>query len=251
MLIGWIILFSILGSVGSVITASTFLLFKEKVQRVLIPCLISYATGTLLATALLGLIPHALDSVPPYPIFMTVLTGIILFFILEKSIIWRHCHDAKCEGHEAAGSMILIGDTFHNIVDGVVIAAGFLSSVPVGIIVGLSLIAHEIPQEVGDFGILLHSGYSKRKALLLNVLSGLSSLPAAILAYYALETIQSAVPYIMGISASSFLYIALADLSPTLHHEVRLRHMVRQVVLMLIGIGTIILVMSLHPEQLG
>ena len=241
MLILWIIVFSIIGSIGAVVTAAAFLLFKEKIQKMLIPCLISYATGTLLTAALLGMIPKALEYTSSLNVLSFVLAGIILFFVLEKMIIWRHCHDAECETHTAAASMILIGDAFHNLTDGVIIAASFLISIPVGIAVGLSVIAHEIPQEVGDFGILLHSGYSKRKALSLNVLSSLSTLPAAVLAYYALDAVRFAVPYVMGISAASFLYIALADLFPELHNKVGLWHSIRQFLLMLAGIGTTIL----------
>jgi len=153
----------------------------------------------------------------------------------------------ECEVHRAAGSMILIGDVFHNLTDGVVIAASFLFSVPIGIVAGLSVIAHEIPQEVGDFAILLHSGYSRRKALLFNALSSISTIPGAVSAYYALEMVRSSIPYIMAISASSFLYIALTDLAPELHREVRFWHAVRQFLLMLAGVGTILVVLQFHP----
>jgi len=221
MIILWIILFSILGSIGAIITAAAFLLFKKKIQDVLIPCLIAYATGTLLAAALLGLIPHALEHVSPLPVLSTLLAGILLFFLLEKLVIWRHCHNAKCDVHKSAGSMILIGDAFHNIVDGVIIAATFLISVPVGIVAGLSIIAHEIPQEVGDF--------------------------AAIVAYFALETVHDIIPYIMAISAASFLYISLVDLSPELHRKIGISHAIRQFLLLLAGVGTIILVLQFHP----
>ena len=206
-------MFSLLGSVGAIITASAFLLIKENRQKSLIPCLISYASGTLLAAALLGLIPHALKQAITFQIFLSVLVGIIIFFLIEKLLIWRHCHDADCEVHGASGPMILIGDAFHNLTDGVVIAASFLSSIPIGIAASLSVIAHEIPQEVGDFAILLNSGYSKRRALLLNILSSLNTVPGAILAYYALGIVHTAIPYAMAISAASFLYIALADLT--------------------------------------
>ena len=183
MLILWIILFSLSGTAGVIIAATAFLSFSEKIQEVLIPCLIAYATGTLLSAALLGLIPHALENTDPFPILAAVLLGIILFFFLEKVVLWRHCHDIECEVHAAAGSMILVGDTIHNLADGVIIAASFLASIPLGIIASLSVIAHEIPQETGDFAILLHSGYEKKKALFLNVMSSLSTLPAAVVAF--------------------------------------------------------------------
>jgi zinc and cadmium transporter len=247
MLILWVILFSILGSIGVIITASVLLLLKKNIQTILIPCLIAYATGSLLASAFLGLIPNALEHISSLTVLSTVLFGIILFFILEKLVIWRHCHNMKCDVHRAAGSMILIGDAFHNLVDGIIIAAAFLISVTVGIVAGLSVIAHEIPQEVGDFGILIHSGYSKKNALLLNILSGIVTLPAAIVAYFALETVHDIIPYVMAISAASFLYISLADLSPELHHKVGISHAIRQFILMLFGVGTIILLLQFHP----
>jgi zinc and cadmium transporter len=247
MILLWIILFSTLGSVGAIGTAAVFLLFKKKVQDVLVPFLIAYATGTLLAAALLGLIPHALKHASASSVLASVLIGIILFFILEKLVIWRHCHDAECDVHTSAGPMILIGDAFHNLVDGVVIAASFLSSFYVGVGVGLSIIAHEIPQEVGDFGILLHSGYGKRKACFLNLLSSISTLPGAVVAYFALESVKAAVPYVMGISAASFLYIALVDLSPALHEKVGVKYGLRQLLLLLAGVATILIVLQVHP----
>ena len=143
--------------------------------------------------------------------------------------------------------MLLIGDAFHNLIDGVVIAAGFLSSVPIGITMSLSIIAHEIPQEVGDLAILLHSGYSKKKALLLNILSSLSTIPGAIIAYYALGSLQTAIPYAMAISTASFLYISLADLTPELHSHLNLKSTIQQFILILAGAGTIILLLQLHP----
>lgn len=249
MLILWIVLFSLLGSVGAIIAASAFLLVPDKIQKILIPCLIAYATGTLLAAALLGLIPHALTDLVPNQTLSTILGGIILFFLLEKLVIWRHCHDIECEVHGSAGPMILIGDAIHNAVDGVVIAASFLTSIFIGIAASFSIIVHEIAQEVGDFAILLHSGYSKRKALSLNILSSLSTIPAALFAYYALEQIHSAIPYVMAIAAASFLYIALVDLSPELHRKVDMgaMHAIRQFILLLVGVGTILLVLRVHP----
>ena len=175
------------------------------------------------------------------------LSGDCCFFLLEKLVVWRHCHDVECDVHGVAGPMILIGDAFHNATDGLVIAASFLSSIPIGMVAGISIIAHEIPQEVGDFAILLHGGYSKRKALLLNVLSSLSTVPAAILAYYALEIMRAAIPYVMAFSAASFLYIALTDLYPELHEKVGFGSAIRQFLLMLAGIGTMILILQFRP----
>jgi len=237
----WIIIFSILGSVGALTGAALFLLFPEGVRSFLIPCLVSYASGTLLGAAFLGLIPHALDHTDAHLVLGTVLVGIVLFFALEKLVLWRHCHQEGCEVHSAAGDLILVGDAFHNLTDGVVIAAAFLSSVPLGVATALAVIAHEIPQEVGDFAILLDGGYSRGRAYLYNALSSLSTLLGGIIAYFSLNAVQMAIPYILALSAASFLYIATADLIPSLHRQFGLGDSVRQFVLMLAGIATIVL----------
>ena len=243
----WILLFSVLGGAGAISLASVFFLFSRKVQETLIPCLLSYATGTLLAAALVGMIPHALEEEPAEQILTTVLIGIALFFILEKLVIWRHCHDGECEAHRTPGPMIILGDAFHNLTDGVVIAASFLVSIPVGIVAGLSIIVHEIPQELGEFGILVHGGYSRKKALYLNMLSSSASVPGALIAYYALDALHSFVPYALAIGAASFIYIALSDLSPELHRELSPKKSLSQVILMLAGILTIILFIHFLP----
>jgi zinc and cadmium transporter len=240
-LIFWIIFFSIIGSVGSVSGAALLLLFPDGVRKTIVPGLVSYATGTLLAAAFLGMIPYALEHTPALPILTTVLAGIILFFILEKLVLWRHCHAVECEVHATAGPLILMGDAFHNCVDGVVIAAAFLTSVPFGVAASLAVIAHEIPQEIGDFGILLESGYSRQKALLYNVLSSVSTLPGAIIAYFYLKTATAVVPYILALSAASFIYIAIADLIPVLHRKSGIKTGIWQLLLLLGGVGTILL----------
>lgn len=245
MLILWIILFSLLGSVGAIVTASIFLKINENKQKKLIPYLISYATGTLLAAGLLGMIAEAITRSDPTLILLFVLGGIVLFFLLEKLMIWRHCHHKDCEVHGSAGTILLIGDAFHNFIDGVIIAASFLISFPVGLTVSISVIAHEIPQEVGDFAILLDSGYSKRRAFLFNLLSSSFTIPAAIIGYYLLESINILIPFFLAISAASFLYIALSDLTPGLHNRTSLKESTLQVILILAGIGTIILILSL------
>jgi zinc and cadmium transporter len=236
-----IIGFSFLGSVGAISLASAYLLFPEKIRQSIVPCLISYATGTLLGAAFLGLLPHAMSHAQPTPVLAVVLAGIIGFFVLEKIEVWRHCHDGECEVHGRAGALILVGDAFHNFVDGVTIAAAFIASIPVGIATGLAILAHELPQEVGDFAILLESGYTRRQAILYNILSGLSTFPGALLAYFLLTAMQRLTPYVMAISAASFIYIAIADLIPSLHHKSELKQAIRQFIFILAGIGTIAL----------
>ena len=241
MLLSWIMMFSILGSIGSIAGAALLLLFPEVTRRTFLPCLLSYATGTLLGAAFLGMIPHGLQQATALEVSGTVLAGIVLFFILEKVVIWRHCHDEKCEVHGTAGPLILIGDAFHNFVDGFVIAAAFLTSIPLGIAASLAVIAHEIPQELGDFAILLDNGYSRTRALVLNTLSSLTTLPGAVIAYFFLGATQEAVPFILALSAASFIYIAVADLVPILHRQIGIMPALRQIGLMLAGIGTIAL----------
>ncbi|MFX0032100.1 MAG: ZIP family metal transporter [Candidatus Hodarchaeota archaeon] len=181
---------------------------------------------------------------------LSVLGGILFFFIIEKIIIWRNCQRDECEVHSAAGPLVLIGDAFHNFTDGVVIAAAFLTNFSIGIVVGISVLIHEIPQETGDFGILLHQGYSRKKALLFNALSSISTIPSAIISYYILDVFSVAVPYLLAISASSFIYIALTDLTPELHQKTDIKHSIRQILLIFVGILTMasIIILIGHPH---
>jgi zinc and cadmium transporter len=239
MLLLWVSGFSVLGSMGAMSGAALVMLSPDGVRTRLLPCLLSYATGTLLGAAFLGMIPAALERTTPATAGAAVLVGIVGFFVLEKLVIWRHCHEPGCEMHSAAGLLILVGDTFHNLLDGVVIAAAFLTSIPLGIASALAVIAHEIPQEVGDFAILLDSGYSRQRALAYNFLSSTATLPGALLGYLYLDTARRVVPFFLAISAASFIYIALADLIPGLHRRTGLRATAVQSLLVLAGIGTI------------
>jgi len=239
LLILWILTFTVIGSIGAVAGASFVLLFNERYRRILVSFLVSYATGTLLGSAFLGMLPKALQGSSPMSVSATVLAGIILFFLLEKLVIWRHCHMENCETHTRAGPLILIGDAFHNFIDGTVIAAAFLSDIHLGIITSIAVIAHEVPQEMGDFAILLESGYTRRKAFLYNLLSSVSAVFGAIIAYFYLKTIQALVPFVLAVSAASFIYIALADLTPGLHRTVEFKSGFIQIVLLVAGIGTI------------
>ncbi len=236
----WIMGFSVAASIGAVLGAAVILLFPATTRKTLIPSLISYAAGALMAAAFLGMIPSAVEQSSVRPVMATVLGGVVLFFVLEKIVLWRHCHDEHCEVHSRAASLILIGDAFHNFVDGLVIASAFLVSVPLGIATSLAVIAHEVPQEVGDFAILLDSGYSRTKALVLNTLSASTTLPGALLGYFWLDQLREFIPMILGLSAASFIYIAIADLIPELHRQVSPAVSFRQFVLLLAGIGTIV-----------
>ena len=229
------------GSLGGLLLASALLLCSDRVRVRLVPWFVSYAVGTLLGVALLELVPHALEALAPIRVLGTLLTGILLFFILEKLVIWRHCHTEECVAHSAAAPLVLIGDAFHNFVDGVVIGAAVVGSLPLGISTAVAVAAHEIPQELGDFAILLGAGYSRRQALILNVLSGLSAIGGTLVALFALDWIPNLLPYVLSIASASFLYIAMADLMPDLHRSGMDTRAVRQIALVVAGIATVII----------
>jgi zinc and cadmium transporter len=244
----WIMTFCLLGSVLSVGLAGVILLFPGKKFSRLTSLLIPYAIGTLLGAAFFGMIPHALRHLSSETVLPTLLAGLVLFFLLEKFTLWRHCHEPACEVHHAAGELILIGDSLHNFVDGVAIAVAFSGSVPLGIATSLAVIAHEVPQEVGDFAVLLESGFSRSRAFWFNLFSSAAALLGALLTYFLLPFVRGAVPYLLTLSAASFIYIALADLIPGRRTTVGgMAGLVREVFLMGLGIGTIALLQrALH-----
>jgi len=209
---------SILGSLGGVIVASSFLLLGETLRTRLVPWLVSYAVGTLIGVALIALVPEALAELPARPAMFTMVLGILAFFLLEKAVIWRHCHDDEtCHVHTSAASLVIVGDAFHTFVDGAVIAAAVLTSVPLGLTTALAVAAHEIPQEVGDVAILLRAGYSRTRAFTLNVLAGAGGILGAAAMIAAGRVVPQALPYVLAFAAGNFLYVAMADLIPDLH----------------------------------
>ena len=244
----WIVTASLTGGVLSVCCAA---LFALNARAHWVNALVSYAIGALLGAVFLDILPEAIRlSSNAAMLSGTVLAGILLFFTLEKLLLWRHCHHDHCEVHEPAevnshgrsGTMIMVGDTFHNFVDGIIIAAAFLTDVQLGIVTALAIIAHEIPQEVGDFMILLHSGYSKFQALALNLLSSVATLIGGVLGYFALQAMQGAVPTLLALAAASMIYVAVADLIPGLHQRTRLRDTIEQVSLIVAGVSSIFIV---------
>ncbi len=174
---------SLLGSSGGLLVASSLLLFNDNVRKRLVPWLVSYAVGALLGVALLALLPEALETLASARVFATLLAGILVFFVLEKLVLLRHCHTDECHVHAATAPLVIFGDAFHNFIDGAIIAAAVMTSVPLGINTAVAVAAHEIPQEVGDVAILLAAGYSRRRALLLNLVSGASGIVGACLAF--------------------------------------------------------------------
>ncbi len=233
---------SIAGSVGGLLTASLLLLVDGAARTRIVPWLISYAVGTLLGAALLNLLPQALETVAPTPVFAALLAGILTFFVLEKLVLWRHCHDdGTCAIHRSTASLVIVGDAVHTFVDGVVIAAATLVSVPFGATTALAVAAHEIPQEAGDFAILLAAGYSRTRAILLNLASALGGVAGASLMLIFGSHAPAVVPYVLAFAAGNFLYVAMADLIPALHRGAIDRNAVRQLVLIGAGLLTIVL----------
>jgi zinc and cadmium transporter len=257
-LFAWIILFCLIGGVLSVLAAALFLVLNEELRSRLLPHLVSFATGALLGAALLGLLPHALDASGPgdiHVIPMTVLLGLLGFFLLEKMVLWRHCHVDHCEVHapgqsnrqQSVGTLILIGDGLHNFLDGILIAGAFLTDIHLGVVTSIAVAAHEIPQEVGDFAVLLHSGFSRARAFLYNVLSSTTTVLGGVLAWYALQDLEPLLPYVLAVAASSFIYIAVADLIPTLHERVEGSATLQQIILIVAGVLVIYLThLTLH-----
>jgi zinc and cadmium transporter len=229
---------SLLGGLGGLLVASGILLINDTRRARLIPWLVSYAVGALLGVSMLAILPETLEYLPASRVFATLLLGILAFFVLEKLVLWRHCHTHDCEVHDGSVFPIIIGDAFHNFVDGAVIAAAVMTSVPLGVSTALAVAAHEIPQEVGDFAILLHAGYSRRRALLLNVTSGLASAGGAIVALLAVRLVPVILPYCLAFAAASFLYVAMADLIPGLHRGRTDANSMRQIVLIAAGVAT-------------
>ena len=232
---------SLLGGFGGLIVASSVLLFPPRVRDRLVPWLVSYAVGALLGVALLELLPQALSRLDARRVLGTLLLGILSFFVLEKLAIWRHCHTHDCEVHRASGPLILLGDAAHNFLDGAVIAAAAVTSIPLAVSTAIAVFAHEIPHEIGDFAILLHAGYSRRRALLFNATSAASGVLGAALSLVFLDAVPKLEPYFLSFATASFLYVAMSDLIPDLHRGTFDDNPLRQALLVGAGIGTILL----------
>jgi zinc and cadmium transporter len=254
----WILVATAFGGLLSALLAGSFLTLSAERRARLMPHLISFATGAMLAAALLGLLPEAVQAVGPAgvpAIGAALLGGIALFFVLEKLVLWRHCHTEDCEPHQphdhghgeesAAGWLILFGDSLHNVLDGVLIAAAFLTDVRLGFVTALAITAHEVPQELGGLAVLLHSGMPARRALTYNVISSLTSVIGGLAGYFALGHALEALPYAIAVAAASLLYVAVADLIPGLHKRVDPRGSLLQVLLLAVGVVVIVLTESL------
>ena len=247
----WILALSGLACVLSLAGGAAYLLMPTTWRSRTLSHLISFATGTLLGVTFLELLPHALDhpnAGSAERVMGTVLLGILVFFILEKALIWRHAHHE--EGAHAdhvhhhhhqhgrhAGALIMVGDAFHNFLDGVLLTAVVVSDIRLGILTGLAMIAHEIPQELGDFAIMIESGFTRLMTFALNALASLAMVVGALLAWWRVDELQAYMPYVLAFTSASFIYIAVADLIPALHRGIRIRESFAQLLLIAGGIS--------------
>lgn len=247
-ILAWILAACLAGGLVSVLLAA---LVAFRVQARLVPMLVSYAVGALLGAVFLDIVPHLFEGNPdPAGTAGLILAGILGFFVLEKLLLWRHHHGEGGHAHDVPGHaegadagrsgwMIVVGDSFHNFTDGVIIAGAFLADVKLGVVTAAAIVAHEVPQEVGDFLVLLNSGFSRAKALALNALSSLAAVAGALLGYFALSSAQAWVPRILAIAAAGMLYVAVADLIPGLHRRTRLAETAVQVAFIALGVLTL------------
>jgi len=211
-----------------------FIGMKQDTLTRIIKYLVSFAVGGLLGGAFLHLLPESMESGTP-SLFIYVLSGILIFFLIEKFLHWRHCHKGHCDAHTFT-YLNLIGDGIHNFIDGMIIAAAFVTDMRLGVVTTLAVAAHEIPQEIGDFGILVYGGFSKSKALLFNLLSALTAMAGAVLAYFSFSQIVWLKEVLIPFTAGGFLYIALVDLIPELHKDGEKDNMALQFITMISGL---------------
>jgi zinc and cadmium transporter len=246
----WIVVFAAFGGIASAAFAVVFLWVPEERSARILPHFVSFATGALLGAALLALLPEAMEGAGPagaHAIGLALVIGLGFFFVIEKLVLWWHTHDNVAErgapNHDhrdhASGVLVLVGDSIHNALDGVLIASAFLTSMSLGVVTTLAVAAHEIPHRVGDFAILVHAGLSRPRALFLNLATGLASVIGAIAAYYGLRGAMGALPYALAFAAAGFLYIAVAGLIPGLQRRADPRTSAIQVLLISAGIAVI------------
>ncbi|MCX8094882.1 MAG: ZIP family metal transporter [Caldisericia bacterium] len=200
--------------------------------------LVSFSTGALITGGVLHLIPEALEE--NFNSIYSIIFGIFLFFILETFLKWRHCHEFGCEEHTFV-PINLLGDSLHNFIDGVLIASSFLVNLNIGLITTLNVIFHEVPQELGDYGVLIYGGLTPKNALKLNFFISLTSIFGGVFGFFLLEKFKFLIPYIIGITAGNFLYLSLTDLIPELHKKVSIKNNIEKSIFILIGISLMIL----------
>jgi zinc and cadmium transporter len=255
----WVIVCAALGGIASAAFAVAFLWVPDAHGARILPHFVSFATGALLGAALLALLPEAIQGAgvgAAYGLGIALIAGLGVFFVIEKLVLWwhthappthpdgreHHAHAAHEHAHQrarASGILVLVGDSIHNALDGVLIAAAFLNDRSLGFVTTFAVAAHEIPHRVGDFALLVHAGFSRQRALLLNLATGLASVLGAIVAYFALRRVSGALPYALAFAAAGFLYIALAGLIPGLQRHADPRTSAAQVLLIAAGVAVI------------
>jgi len=231
----WILLSTFAVTLISLIGILT-LAIKEKLLQSILFCLIGFSAGALIGSAFLHILPEALEKTNSTVVFYYLILGIILFFLMERYFYWRHCHDGICNVH-AFTYLNLIGDGLHNFLDGMVIAVSFVVSAKLGVVTTLAVIFHEIPQELGDFGVLVYGGFSKYKALLYNFISGLAAMIGAIIGYFMSGIATNLSSFILPLTAGGFIYIATSDLIPQIHKETNPRRSTFAFIAFLFGVA--------------
>jgi len=213
----WIILMTVIDGLLALVGVFS-LWMNDRLLRKILLILVAFSAGALLSGALFHLTAESFENFSVMAVFIYILAGFSLFFIMEKFLYWHHCHDGKCDVHPVS-YLLLIGDGLHNFIDGVIIAASFFVSVPFGILTSFMIFGHEIPQELGDFGVLVYSGMKKTKALAYNFVSQLTAVLGGIAGYLLSSSVQAIVPFVLPFAAGGFIYIAASDLVPELHKE--------------------------------
>jgi len=242
----WIVISTFLVSIIAFI-GILVLILKEKSLEKLLLILVALSAGALMGGAFLHLIPEAVEKFSAHDISLYVLVGFVLFFLIEKILHWRHCHKGKCEVHTFA-YMNLFGDAVHNFIDGLIIAASFVVNIQLGIATTLAVVLHEIPQEIGDFGVLVYGGFKKTKALFWNFICALTAIIGGILGYYLSSYVESSVMFLLPFAAGGFIYIAASDLIPEIRKEVDLKKSLVTFGVFIIGIAIMFAVKFIAHE---
>ena len=234
-------------SLISIVGIFTLSIKAEKLNKILI-YFVSFSAGALLADAFVHLLPSVVETSGfNLTISLSLLSGILIFFVLEKVIKWRHCHDTDCKEHvHSFAYMNILGDAVHNFIDGLIIAASYIVSIPVGIATTMAVIFHEIPQEIGEFGLLLYGGFSKTKALLVNFLSALTAVLGTVAGLLLAGVFSNIQEILVPIAAGGFIYIAGSDLIPEMHKETKLAKSLIQILVFLAGIAVMIALLALE-----
>lgn len=246
MILAWVLISTFIVCLVSLIGIFT-LAIKDKLLQKILFYLVGFSAGALIGGAFLHLLPEALEKTKSTTVFYYLIAGIVLFFLMERYFYWRHCHEGVCDIH-AFTYLNLIGDSFHNFIDGMVIAVSFIISIKLGLVTTLAIILHEIPQELGDFAVLIWGGFTKKKALVYNFISALTAMIGAVVGYFISDFMQGLSSFILPLTAGGFIYIATADLIPQIHKENNLKRSTLAFIAFLLGIILMALAKQLLPD---